>query len=258
MALQTLNQGLLNSITSNKGVLAGEAGYSANAVTFSSGDNDILNRGSDLTGSADGKEGLLSLWFLTTDSGIAHVLNSTSNRVSCAFNVGGSGSFIVLLRNSSGTTIGSFVTNTDGWNDSAWHHIMISWNLATSAAHLYVDNSENLTETTNTDDTIEYTNAEWTIGGTVAGPSHNYEGDLADYLFNDAYIDLSVAGNRAKFIDASTLKPVDIGAGGIDALGETALICFQNPTSTWHTNTGDGGGFTLTGALGTASSSPSD
>ena len=71
---------------------------------------------------------------------------------------------------------------------------------------------------------------------------------MADYIFDDTYIDLSVVANREKFILDGA--PVDPGSDGATAVGASPLIYLnQNTLSTWHTNAGTGGGFTENGAL---------
>lgn len=80
--------------------------------------------------------------------------------------------------------------------------------------------------------------------------------DCADFImWVDQQIDFSVEANRRKFIDASG-KPVD-PAGAVAEFG--APIClFSGNSSTFATNQGSGGAFTLTGSLTNAGTSPSD
>ena len=116
-----------------------------------------------------------------------------------------------------------------------------------STQHLYLDGVEDLNSVTNTDDNIDYTRNNYVIGRSAGVGSH-WNGDMADYIFDDTYIDLSVVANREKFILDGA--PVDPGSDGATAVGASPLIYLnQNTLSTWHTNAGTGGGFTENGAL---------
>jgi len=79
--------------------------------------------------------------------------------------------------------------------------------------------------------------------------------DVAQFYMavgSNADIDLSNPANVAKFIAAG--KPVDLLTSG----APTALVLFDGDASTFGTNQGTGGAFTLTGSLTNAATSPSD
>ncbi len=82
--------------------------------------------------------------------------------------------------------------------------------------------------------------------------------DLSDtWIAPGQFIDFSVEANRRKFIDADG-KPVYLGANGELPTGTSPAVFFSGDSSTFATNKGTGGTFTLTGSLTNASSSPSD
>ena len=140
---------------------------------------------------------------------------------------------------------------------------MASWDLATAGArHLYITDASDLTVTTFTNDTIAYTSpTDSGIGSEPAGGA-KLNGCLAELYFNQAeYLDLDVTANRRKFNTAS-LKPTSLGADGSLPTG-TAPILYHRvadgaAASTFATNLGTGGNFTITGTLDLASSCPSD
>ncbi len=239
--------------------------FSVNAVNFD-GTNDYLSRGGGLTGAADSKTGILSVWVKRGVDSVTHTLWSL--RVAA----GGEASFIsllstntlfLLMRNTSNVNIlnvksvGSIVA-ADGWT-----HILVSWDLGGSVVHIYIDDMEDAdTPATLLDQNIDYTREDagighdWSAGG--AAGTNKMNGDVAEFYFQDGeFLDFSVEANRRKFIGADG-KPVELGSDGSNPTGTAPLIFLSGATVDWHTNKGSGGGFTETGALTDASSSPSD
>ena len=230
-------------------------GYIANAVNFD-GTNDGLKLASDLTGAADSKLGAVSFWFKTTSIDTnRRIIRGNTNPFTVTIS---NGKLSITGYNSAGTLILSMVT-VSTYNDGVWHHFSASWDMSdTGKRHMYVDDSSDLSVGTYTNDTIDYTCGLWGVGSNEAANGDYYTGDLADLYFQDGeYIDLSVATNRRKFINASN-KPVYLGSDGSIPTGTSSIMFFSGDTATWHTNKGTGGGFTEVGALTTASTSPSD
>lgn len=240
-------------------------GYTANAVTFD-GTNDYLTTGATLTGAADSKVGLISMWINTaSDSASARFLlcsnSSLAGGISTLFfrtQISTSEEFIIVADNTGGSAIlnikssAATVEAADGWV-----HCMATWDMADPGKrHLYINDTSDLNVTTYTNDTIDYTGADWSLGAITDG-NNKVDADIADVYFTDEYLDLSTEANRRKFIDASG-KPVDLGADASGVTGTQPLVYFSGDTSTWHTNLGSGGGFTENGALTDASTSPSD
>lgn len=93
-----------------------------------------------------------------------------------------------------------------------------------------------------------------------------YTGDMADLWIAPGQSILTgsdiSAETRAKFINPSTLKPVDLGADGSTPTGVAPRMFFRRApaaaASTFGTNLGTGGAFTTTGTLTNAATSPSD
>lgn len=86
------------------------------------------------------------------------------------------------------------------------------------------------------------------LGAGLLLSSERWNGAMAQvYLKAGQSLDLSVADNRAKFINSSG-KPVDVGSSGQLPTGSSATLLFDNPFGTWQNNKGNGGsGFTASG-----------
>ena len=229
------------------------------AVDFD-GTNDYMTRGADLTGLADGKQGILSFWFRKDggDGSNQYILANDLERFRCI--IQSNNKFMVDADNVSGNKL--FIETAAAHTASAtWKHFLSSWDLATAGARfIYISDAADLTVTVFTNDTIDYTDTDWSIGVNTSG-SQKFNGCLAELFFHTTYLDISVEANRRKFISASG-KPVDLGADGSTPLGVQPLV-YQRvadgaAASTFATNLGSGGNFTITGSLDIASTSPSD
>ncbi len=241
-------------------MIGGGGGYRADAVQFD-GSNDYLTRGAELAGIADGKEGAVSFWMDLTggDDGLKIIF---MNGVDANFRLSvarlANNKFQVAARTSAPTIILQIVTVATYTASGGWIHFLSSWNQATGGArHIYVNDASDLSVTTFTNDTIDYVaNGNWAIGGETDG-SAKISADIADFWFDDAYIDITTEANRRKFINPNG-KPVNLGEAGQLPTGSAPLVFQSGPTVAWHTNLGTGGGFTENGALTDGSSSPSD
>lgn len=234
----------------------------ANAVRFD-GTNDYLNRGGDLTGSADSKSGTLAFWIRSQLDAqnfgviLGNITVIGGGAVRFTSQILSNNSVRVFGRNSAAATIlnigssAGSVEVADGWVS-----IIVSWSLANAAQrHFYVNDVSDLNVTTYVDDTIDYTTPQWVVGATDA-PGSFIDADMADLMFwQGLYVDLSNVSNRRLFISAAG-KPVNPRVA-IAALGDP-IIQLTGPTADWHTNKGTGGGFTENGALTDAATSPSD
>ena len=240
------------------------AGYANPLVLCDSADfdgvNDYMLRGGGLTGAADSKSGILSAWIRLDGLG-PNIINATGNNFIFVLRAGDQ-KFGIGGENAAGTEILLLITNTVYGAAATWLHVLASWDLATASAHLYVNDVDDLAAgSTLTDDSIDYTLANWAIGATVAGTGL-VDSALAELYFAPGqYLDFSLVSNRRKFISASG-KPVSLGATGSLPTG-TAPIIYQRvadgaAVATFATNLGTGGDFSITGTLTTGSTSPSD
>ena len=227
------------------------------AVAFD-GTNDYLTRGAGLTGAADSKTMTGSIWALSGADGVVDaIIFSTGNAFALLRQ--STNRAVIEAENAAGTGILDIGSSTNSMQVAdGWIHILFSVDLADATKrHLYINGVSDLAVVTYTDDTIDFTVADWAIGATTA-PANILTGDLAQLWFAPGqYIDLSYPPNRRKFRSLAG-KPVDLGADGSLPTGVAPLIYFNNAVASWQTNLGTGGGFTENGALGTAWTSPSD
>src|SRR3989344_7326399 len=194
--------------TSSAGTAAAESLYSADAVNFD-GTNDYLTRGAGLTGAADSKLVTFSVWvkaavdgstldFLTSSSAVGggtptFVAGQTSN----SFGVSARNAALAVILNVRSTS--NSIEVADGWV-----HCLASFDMSDTAKRfMYLNDVSDLTTiTTYTDDSIEFTGADWVVGALSSAPStRRWNGDMADLMFwPGTYLDLSVEANRRLFI----------------------------------------------------------
>ena len=223
--------------------------------------NDYMARGAGLTGAADSKSGIFAGW-LRLDGGNASqltLLSTASAKVTVRRNSGNT--FDIILKNAAGTNILSITTSTSYTSAATWLHILSSWDLSATTSTLYISDVADQSVTTRTDDTIDYTDTDWTVGALQPGTA-KMNGCLAEVYFAPGqYLDFSVITNRRKFI-SSSLRPVYLGSDGSLPTGTAPLVYFHlddgEAVANFATNRGTGGDFTITGTLATGSTSPSD
>lgn len=230
------------------------------------GVNDYMTRGAGLTGAADSKSGILSTWVRLDggDGSPALLLCSTTTLAGSAvvfqFRRNIANKFEILGPNAASATILNLLTVASYTASATWLHVLFSWDLATAgASNLYINDVSDKSAPTFTNDTIDYTSADWGIGGRpdAAGLLN---GLLAEcYFAPGQYLDFSVTANRRKFITA-TLRPMDLGSDGSVPTG-TAPKVYQKlvigeTVSNFATNRGGGGNFSITGALTAGSTNP--
>lgn len=241
--------------------------YDAPAIDFP-GSDDFLSRGAGLTGAADSKIFTLSFWFKTgTALAVQRVLigDSTSKfRANLDTRTGGSSEFFGLGANNSGGTqiLGCNTSNGSVVASGSWQHVLISVDLSdTGKRHIYLDDVSDAAWGTYTNDTIDFTMANWRIGVSSDGTSNDLDAEIAELWFAiGTYIDFSVEANRRLFRTAAG-KPVGLGNDGSRPTGSAPIIYLgagKNLAGGWITNAGSGGGFTQSGTLADAASSPSD
>lgn len=233
------------------------SGYVVDAAVFD-GDADYMLRGDDLTGNADGSNGLFSCWvkFNGGDGTTLQILaNASSSRLNIERNAGNK----IQLKGWDGGTNVIGLTSTNTFTESStWHHICASWNGTSS--HLYINGSQDEGANSPNSGTIEYQQADWSICSKTDA-STKMDADIAEVYFALEYLDISDSDNLEKF-RSSAGKPVNLGSDGSTPTG-TAAIIYQHlddgeAVANFKDNAGTGGGFNLTGTLVTAGTSPSD
>lgn len=230
------------------------------------GSTNYLNRGAQLTGIADGKRGIVSLWFR---------LDGGDGFGQYALQLAGGGVGFSVLRTSGNLwqvngfntvpasifTVSTAATHTQS---ATWKHLLCSWDLSlypsADGVHLYISDVVDESSLSYVDDTIDYTVTDCVVGAN--GTANKFNGGLAEIYFNSAeYLDFSNVANRRKFISSGG-KPVHLGTDGSFPTGTAPMVYLHlddgEAVANFATNRGTGGNFTIAGTLATASSSPSD
>jgi len=246
------------------GVAAGcSQEYPAGGVRFD-GTNDYLAIQSDLTGAADGPYVLVSFWFQmlgndAVDNDIFYPGGTFRMRIQRE----GSGVFNTVWRNTAGAN--SFICqSTSGVNynsttNTGWHHFLFAINQSTPVVEMYIDDADvAASPSASSTGTLEQTFPSWGVGAQPNG-SKKLNGDMAEFYYTNEFLDISVESNRRKFISAAG-QPVDLGANGSDPTGTQPLIYFRrapaDAASTFGTNLGSGGAFSITGTLTNSADNP--
>ena len=228
-----------------------------NAVNFD-GTNDYLNRGAGLTGAVDAKTAIMSLWVLKgVDDDEIWSIGTAPERI--VHRVNAANLHIFKFMNAAAATIWTGRINTTLTIADGWTHVLIALNSASEVRTVHLnDVLATITfEEFLADGVIDFTTTDIFIGRQGTQDSGRWNGDLAEFYLTNEFLDMTVVANRRKFISANG-KPVDLNADGSRPTGTAALVYQSGPTDDWHTNKGAGEGFTETGALTDASTSPSD
>lgn len=230
--------------------------FRARAVNFE-GTNNYLTRGADLTGNADGKTGIISLWF--KPGGAVASRNFIASDGSPQFQLRYSSGNALFLQGltSGGTTILSVVSTGTYTSTSRWYHFLCAWNLAAAVALMYVDDVDVSSTVTALDFNIDYTRTNWAVGAATGGTG-KLIGDVSELYFAPSqFLDISNAAIRRRFRDRFG-KPVFLGADGSLPTGQKPAIYLSGAVDAWEVNRGVGGGFTENGTLTASLTSPSD
>jgi hypothetical protein len=236
--------------------LTREDGSVPNAALFD-GDNDFLDRGGGLTGAANSKQLTVSVWIkrdATEDDARIIVGESTlgggvAEQLTRVVLASGAANFNVIGYNSAQAEIFSLISE-DPLPAGRWIHCLCSVDLTdTAKRHMYLnDEADNFTVGSWNDDTIDFTLADWGVGGCPDG-DRKLMGEMAELWFAPGvYIDFSVEANRRAFITAAG-RPVHLGDNGELPTGSSPLVYLGNAFDSFETNLGTGGGFSLNGSL---------
>lgn len=213
-------------------------------ATSYDGTNDYYTLGSDLTGNANSKLGILSVYVLypTAVGTVKEIIFGENADIKIYLS--GVGQYVAVLRdvlNAAAITINSSIVAAS----SSWVHVLMSWDTGNAKSYLYINDTSDNTESENNNLEIDYTQSGYGVGGRNTG-AEKFVGSLSELYYNTAeYLDFSVEANRRKFISASG-KPVPLGADGSGPTGTAAII--YAPDGNPVVNQGTGGNFTENGA----------
>ena len=247
-------EGLRSSASTLNFVSSDAAPYVAAANDYDGAANYAL-RGSDLTGNADSKVLLTSMWF-RIDGGNATNRNlqiDNAARYDCRLDT--ANRIRIRLQTTAATTILETRTTTSFAAGSGWHNVIWAVDLATLTLQLAVDNTLESPQliTGPIDGTIDYTRTDHAFGGNTVG-ARLFDGCIAEYYFNNAAtIDLAAPNALRLFVSPEGL-PMFLGSDGSFPTDGQPIIYFAaaDPSS----NLGFGGNFVNQAALNACSDAP--
>lgn len=222
---------------------------------------DLLTLAADLTGISDGKQGTVSFWLRTAaaqDGVLAILMQMGASAADQRFRINkttGEALSIVGAQSGGGGAI-TLNSSTTPFADNAWHHILASWDTSSAAACLmYIDDSAVTNLVSRTDAAIDYTRGEVAIGGNYDA-TFRLTGDMAEFWFDDAALDISNSANRRKFTKADG-TPENLGSDGSKPTGAAPLVYLRGGGARWGTNFGSAQDFTVSGSFDDSSTKPS-
>lgn len=242
-------------------------GFSVAAADFD-GTNDYMRRVGGLTGAADSKSGIFSLWIrLDAANGVENdFFMGTTTLAGSDFKFfvirTSAGSLLLRSFTSASAEVVQLVSN-NFLGSASWRHILGSWDesVGASARHLYIDDVSDLDFSNGSNANSDLTLGDWSVGAEPTG-SFKLDGALAELYFAPGqYLDFSVEANRRKFRTASG-KPAQLGNDGSLPTSSSPLVYLSlrngEAATSFASNRGTGGDFTITGTLTVSSDSPSD
>jgi hypothetical protein len=194
------------------------------------GTNDTYTLAGDFTGNADDTTGFFSCLVRFNDVvSQQKIFESASAKISVEI-VGGK--LRILGRTSVPVTIinigsvMSFVVDT-------WYLIVATWDTANvNNTHLYINNIETLSVTTNNAGTIDYTSPPFEIAGRSSDALFRLNGDLSQVWFNPG-TNLNISDKQyLRLFIAEDGSPVPLGKFGQLPLGTAPLVYFPDGNGT--------------------------
>jgi hypothetical protein len=195
--------------------------------------------GNAWTGIADSKTGTLFIAVRFANSATAQefLVHSTGTRFAVVRNA--NGSIQVQATNAAGAVILNFSSGVGVASAAGTYVVLASWDLATAGTgRMYVNDVSAYSEATYTNDTIDYTVAENSIGATVAGASF-FTGDFYTLWFDPTQrLELNTESVRRRFTDG-LLVSVGLGRNGELVTGSApAVFHAYDKSLNWPRNRG--------------------
>lgn len=219
-----------------------------------------LRRTAAFTGDADAKTGTVSYWVRFYDDNVGYTIFGPLGQGLSRQAFGRTPTNKLFFYGyDSASSQKLYIETTNSYIvSSGLIHVMASWSLAATAAHLYVNNISDLNTSTDVlvDADIDYTSTDpdYSVGGVKSVSSHAtyLNACLGGLYISRTYLDLSDSGNRAKFYNSANEKnnppfSVDLGADG--SIPESAQpLIYLNHGIANGTNAGSGGDFVVNGS----------
>ena len=219
------------------------------------GSTGFIQNASQLQGLVDGDDFTLSFWMkIEGGSGTRYdfygsLADASNHRIGT--------DDIIQIRYintlaADGVIIRSSNTYTSA-NTAGWIHVIVACD--TSDCYMFINNTEDGSDTVHAAATLDFTRTTDTIGKTPGGIF--FDGCLAEYWFDTTFINVSIASERAKFITTDK-EPVSLGADGSTPTGSPPIMYFNNAGASFEDNKGSGGEFDRSGTIGSCSNAPPD
>lgn len=248
------------------------ANFAVDAADFD-GTNDYLTRASAFTGQADSKSGTFSVWLrfdvaLSAGQvrGLFYGITAVANYWVAGYIVDNAPDDLWTFQAEDTGFNNVFISTDAGPRSTAtWYHVLSSWNGATGAAYTYINDvavSGGTVSSFNANANLAAINS-WAVGVDPSNVANTkWDGGIAElYWAPGQPLDLSLSSNRRLFISA-TGKPVNLGTTGSVPTGSAPQVYLHlddgESAANFATNRTGNGNFTVTGALTTYASSPSD
>lgn len=230
---------------------------------------DYMLRGADLTGVADGKQFTFAFHMRLNALPGTIMRLCTNVTIRYGLHITAANQLQITMVDASGTPVDLLIARTGALSAATNYSIIFEGDL-TSALQSDVrcwinDVQQTLTFTVGpTNTAIDFSRLEHSLFGNTTGVTL-FQGDLADYRMFLTRIDSTVEANRRLFFrppaeSNALVKPASDGSV-VDSgsTTHTPIVFFGGDGATaanWNTNKGTGGGYTVTGALGTSPNPP--
>lgn len=248
------NYGTGGDFTVNSGPYTGARGpneFWGNKADFN-GTNGYLRKASALTGVSDGKVVSGSFWFVSdaanVDDCIFSITDASGNG---GFRIYRSSTNTLLFRGFNSGTSTILYVETGTLSAGTNYYVQYCFDLNNSANRaVYVNGvAQSLSVTTYTNDTLQLTLGQVCLATRWTGSATDlFDGRLSEFYFTTTYIDFSQEANRLKFRDAFG-NPVDLTQQIEAAAIPNPAIYMRFPPTSFGTNSGTGGNFTVNGTI---------
>ena len=248
------NYGTGGDFTVNSGPYTGARGpneFWGNKADFTY--DPYLSRATALTGITNSKKITLSFWAQFDNFGQV-ILSLANSSGGLNFYVDNASNTIrVLASNAAGSLI--LNVSTPSLVTGTAYYIQMSADLtSTSLRSFYINGASSaVTWSTYTNDTINYAGANLpTIGAYWNGSQYTaasrLDGRIAELYLSNEYVDFTQEANRLKFRDCFG-NPTDLPSAITAASVPTPAIYMRFPPTSFGTNSGTGGDFTVNGTI---------
>src|SRR5882762_125672 len=180
---------------------SGEVFYPVKASTFG-GSAYLTNSAAVIS---DSQLGLVSLWFnkgsLAANEYFVYSVPATANPPIAIWKKNANNRLQVDIFTTDTQYFTFFVTTFSTYEDSAWHHLLMSWSIPLQAGYVYIDGVQKATLAGQV--TVTPAGAPSSFDVATKSGTSNYNGSLSELYYISSYLDISILANRRLFYTAS-------------------------------------------------------